>query len=150
MDYIEESENILLGYNDIVDSIDNLKREISEVNAEITCLKNFNYSDMPKGGNGALPDDYLVNKLFRKQRATEELKITIHKLKRINDILSNLSKGEDNEDHEKILRAFYIKNLKGEILGKAMSCSERHAYRLKNIAIKRFTVQYFGIKGLGE
>lgn len=150
MDYVREAENILRGYNDIVDSVENLKKELSEINAEITCLKNFNYSGMPQGGGSSLPDDILVNKLFRKQKATEELKITIHKLGRINDILSKLSEGNGNEEHEKILRAFYIKNLKAENLEKEMECSERHAYRLKNTAIRRFAVQYFGIKVHGE
>jgi len=150
MDYIKEAENRLRNYNDLVDSVDNLKQELYELNAELTNVKDINYSGMPHGSGGLLPDDRLVNKLYRKQKAIEELKKTLKAIKRMDNVLKNLSNGEGNEKHEKVLRLFYIEGARGHALEEALDCSERHCYRLKGIAIRRLAVQLFGIKGLGE
>jgi len=150
MDYKKEAENQLREYNDLLDSVENLKGEIAEIDAQLTSIKNTDYSGMPHGSGSGLPDDRLVNKLYRKQKATEELKSTLRTIKRIDKVLGNLSKGEGNEKHEQVLRLFYLKNIRGQALEEALECSERHAYRLKGIAIRRLAIQLFGIKGLGE
>ncbi|QAT40853.1 DUF1492 domain-containing protein [Clostridium sp. JN-9] len=150
MDYVKEAENYLRSYNDLTSSVDNLKREISEINAELACIKNTDYSGMPHGSGSRLPDDILVNKLYRKQKAIEELKKTSRAINRIDYVLKKLSEGEGNEKHEKVLRLFYIEGARGQALEEALECSERHCYRLKGIAIRRLAVQLFGIKGLGE
>lgn len=150
MDYVKEAENYLRSYNDLTSSVDNLKREISDINAELTCIKNIDYSGMPHGSGSGLPDDLLVNKLYRKQKAVDELKKTIRAISRIDYVLKKLSEGEGNEKHEKVLRLFYIEGARGQALEEALECSERHCYRLKGIAIRRLAVQLFGIKGLGE
>jgi hypothetical protein len=150
MDYIKEAENYLRNYNDLVDSVDNLKNEIYEINADLTSIKNIDYSGMPHGSGGALPDDKLINKLYRKQKAEEELKKTLIAINRIDCVLKKLSEGEDNKKYEKILRLYYIEGARGQALEEALECSERHCYRLKGIAIRRLAVQLFGIKGLGE
>jgi hypothetical protein len=150
MNYIKEAEDYLRNYNDLVKSVDNLKTEISEINAELTCIKNIDYSGMPHGSGSGLFDDRLVNKLYRKQKAEEELKKTVKAIHRINTVLKGLSEGEGNEKHEQVLRLFYIEGARGQALEEALECSERHCYRLKGIAIRRLAIQLFGIKGLGE
>lgn len=150
MNYIKEAEDYLRNYNDLLSAVDNLKREISEIDEDLVCIKNIDYSGMPHGSGSALPDDKLVNKLYRKQKAEEELESTQKAIKRVNEVLEGLNVGEGNEKHEEVLRLFYIENARGQALEKKLDCSERHAYRLKGRAIRRLAVQLFGIKVIGE
>lgn len=149
MNYIKEAEDYLRNYNDLLKSVDNLKKEISEINSELTCIKSIDYSGMPHGSGSGFPEDRLVNKLYRKQKAEDELKRTVKAIKRLDAVLKGLSEGEGNEKHEEILRLFYIEGARGQALEEALECSERHCYRLKGMAIRRLAVQLFGIKVLG-
>lgn len=150
MNYIKEAEDYLRNYNDLLSAVDNLEKEIEEINEELACIKSMDYSGMPHGSGSVLPDDRLVNKLYRKQKAEKELKSTQNAIKRIDEVLEGLSVGEGNEKHEKILRLFYLEGARGQALEEVLECSERHAYRLKGIAIRRLAVQLFGIKVIGE
>ena len=150
MNYIKEAEDYLRNYNDLLSAIDNLTREISEINEDLVCIKNIDYSGMPHGSGVGLPDDKLVNKLFRKQKAEEELESTRNAVKRIDKVLEGLSNGDGNEKHQQVLRLFYIEGVRGQALEDALECSERHVYRLKGRAIRRLAIQLFGIKVIGE
>jgi hypothetical protein len=150
MDYVKEAENYLRNYNDLMDSVYNLKREISEIEEDLLCIKNIDYSGMPHGSGSQLPDDNTVNMLYRKIKAEEELKKTLRTINRIDSVLKNLSEGEGNEKHAKALKLFYIHGVRGQGLEDSLECSERHCYRIKGLAIRRLAVQLFGIKGLGE
>lgn len=148
MDYKKDAEDQLRYYKYLKGAVDNLKTEISNINTELTCIKNIDYSGMPHGSGSALPDDNIVNKLYRKQRAIEELKITLRAIKRIEVILDKIQ--ELNESEGKILKVFYIEGLRGEALEDAMGCSERNCYRIKYEAIKKLAIELYGIKVLGE
>ncbi|KGK88023.1 hypothetical protein [Clostridium sp. HMP27] len=150
MDYIKEAEGYLRNYTDLTDAVENLEKELEFLEEEITGAKAIDYSGMPGGGGAALPDDRLVNLLYQKQIKEKSLELTKKKIKLIDSVLSQMAVGEGNEQDEKVLRKFFIDNIRGQALEKEFGVSERHVYRMKGKAIRRFAIQIFGIKGLGE
>jgi hypothetical protein len=100
MNYIKEAEEYLRSYSDLKDSIVNIKKELEFLELEITGAKAIDYSGMPGGGGAALPDDRLVNLLYKKQVKEAALESTTNTLSYINYIFERLS-----EKEAKVLKA---------------------------------------------
>ncbi len=144
MDYIKEAEGYLRSYNDLNQSIELMENEIQYLDEELTGAKAIDYSGVSSSGD-SLPDDRIVNLLYQKQIKQKSLDLTLLKVKHIERIFSNLG-----ERDEEILKAFYIKRLRGIELEGQFQLSERQLYNLRKIAIRRFAIQLFGIKVVGE
>ncbi|SKA99397.1 hypothetical protein SAMN05443428_13530, partial [Caloramator quimbayensis] len=71
---------------------------------------------------------------------------TINAIESIENTLNNFAK--DNEKYEKILREWLINNKSLEYVAEQLGISERHIYREKNKALKKYAIQLFGIKVL--
>lgn len=145
MNYIKEAEEYLRSYSDLKDSIVNIKKELEFLELELTGAKAIDYSGMPGGGGAALPDDRLVNLLYKKQVKEAALESTTNTLSYINYIFERLS-----EKEAKVLKAFYIEGLRGTALEEEFELCERQVYNLRQPAIRRFAKQLFGIKAIGE
>ena len=145
MDYIKEAEGYLRSYPDLTESITNIEMELDFLEEEITGAKAIDYSGMPSGGGSALPDDRIVNLLYKKQVKQKALESTTAKIKHIECIFKKIG-----EKDEKLLKAFYVEGLRGMALEEKFNVSDRQVYNLKKIAIKRFAIQLFGIKAVGE
>lgn len=145
MDIIKDAEMYLEGYWDLKDSVKNIKAEIRLLEEDISSVKSLDYSGMPQGSGASLPDDKLINLIYKKQSKESMLRRTEEKIAFIENILSKLAKDEDG----KVLKAYYIDCLRGEELEKEMCTCERNIYRIKKKAIRRFAIQLFGIVGLG-
>lgn len=145
MDYIKEAEVYLRSYRDFKKSIELIENEIEYLDEELVGAKAIDYSGMPSGGGATLPDDRIINLLYQKQVKQKALESTILKVNHIENIFINLG-----EKDEEILKAFYLDNLRGIELEGKFGVSERHAYNLKKAAIKRFAIQLFGIKIVGD
>lgn len=144
MNYIKEAEEYLRSYSDLKDSIVNIQKELEFLELEITGAKAMDYSGMP-GGGAALPDDRLVNLLFKKQVKEAALESTENTIAYIKSIFKNLS-----EEESKVLKAFYVEGLRGTALEEKFKICERQVYNLRKPAIRRFAKQLFGIKVIGE
>lgn len=145
MDYIREAIEYLKSYKDMLISLDNLQEEIRELNAEIPGDKAITMNDMPHGSGPSLPDDAIINKLCRLQKAKEEYAFTKKKLEKMDKIIKGLSKGED-EYYEKVLRMWYIDDIDVGQIAKELNYTERHIYRIKGIALRKFAIQLHGVK----
>lgn len=144
MDYIKEAEGYLKSYRDLKQSIALIESEIEYLDEELTGAKAIDYSGMPSGG-AVLPDDKVVNLLYQKQVKQKALEATRLKVKHIEAIFENLGSKD-----EEILKACYLEHLRGIELEGRFRLSERQVYNLRKIAIKRFAIQLFGIKVVGE
>lgn len=145
MDYIKEAEGYLRSYRDFKQSIALMESEIEYLDEELTGAKAIDYSGMPSGGGAALPDDRVVNLLYQKQVKQKALDSTRLKVKHIENIFDNLG-----PKYEEVLKACYLDHLRGIELEGQFRLSERQVYNLRKIAIKRFAIQLFGIKVVGE
>lgn len=155
MDYIREAINNLRDYNDLKQSLDNLRDEVMEIDAELKCIKEVDYSGMPHGSGSKNPDDNLVNKIYRKQKAMQEYKLTKHKLERLDRVLNKLSEGKGNEFQEEIVRYFFVDYKNASQIKKLLNeaghdLSERQIYRIRDRGIRKLAVRFFGIKGAGD
>lgn len=150
MDYIREAIEYLKSYKDLQASLENLSFEIKELNAVIPGDKSIELDGMPHGSGSSLPDDAIVNKLFRLQKAKEEYVKTKKAIDHMDKVLAGLSDSEEHKIHEKVLRLWFLENRRADDIGKQINCSERHVFRIKNIAIRRLAVQLFGIKVIGS
>lgn len=144
MDYVREAIEYLRSYNDLEKALKNLNEEILKLNTDLKCVKEIDYSGMPHGSGNETPDDMLVNKLYRKQKAIEEYGQTKKAIGRIDKVLEGLS-----EDESRVLKMWFIDNARRDDIAEALHCSEPNAYRIKNRAIRKLAIQLFGIKGLG-
>lgn len=141
MNYIKEAESELRCYDELNKSVARIENELQLINRELTNVKSMNYDAVP-GGNNPYPDDRIVNLIFKKQEKEDALSLTHDKLRHIDDILESL--GEDGV----ILRRTYIN---GEMYFKIyndLNMSERTFYNRKAEAVRRFSIQLFGIKAV--
>lgn len=162
MDYIKEAIEYLRHYNDLKISLESLKYEVMQIDAEVKSIKAIDYSGQPHGSGGKSPDDLLVNRVYRKQKAIQEIKLTKIKLAKLNEALNGLSDGEDNYLQEELVRWFYIDHKKLSQIKKKLEqknvehnfkdkeLSDRQIYKIRDKGIKRMAIRFFGIKGFGD
>lgn len=162
MDYIREAIEYLRHYNDLKISLETLKYEVMQIDAEIKSVKAIDYSGQPHGSGGKAPDDLLVNRVYRKQKAMQEIKLTKIKLAKLDEALSGLSEGQGNQLQEEMVRWFYVDNKKLSQVRKNLEqrnmdhnfrdkeLSDRQIYKIRDKGIKRMAIRFFGIKGFGD
>ena len=133
-----------------------------QINAEIKSTKAIDYSGQPHGSGGKSPDDLLVNEVYRKQKAIQEIKLTKIKIKKIDEALTGLSEGEGNELQEEMVCWFYVEHKKLSQIKKKLEqrniehnfkdkeLSDRQIYKIRDKGIKRMAIRFFGIKGFGD
>lgn len=145
MDYIRETIEYLKNYDSLRQSLVNLEMDIKELksNLDVGKIGAINYSDMPKGSSSQLPDDNIVNNIYKLKVKRQEYAITKKTLEKMDKVLSGL-----DPYYEKILRSYYIDGLREETLYKHTNCSERNFYRCKNTALRVFAVQLHGINAI--
>lgn len=145
MDYIREAIEHLRSYNDLQFALQNLSREIAELKATMPDVKAIEITDMPKGGGPAGADDILVNKVYRLQMAKTEYKTAYRAVKKIDQTLEDISLQKGCETFGGLLRAWFIQHRDKEDISLELGYSERQIYRIKDIALRKFAIQYFGI-----
>lgn len=145
MDYKREVIEYLKNYSKLIDSIENLKDEIAELRIDIKSLSGIGYSDMPSGNGGVgEPDDRIINKMVRLEKAQEEYKTTTKTVKRIERAFARFEK--ENKSYYKILKGCFIDQYTEEQLMKDFHYSDRNLRRLKQKALKAFAIEIYGIK----
>jgi DNA-directed RNA polymerase specialized sigma subunit len=145
MDYVREAIEYLRSYNDLKSALENLGCEVRELRAMFPGDKAMVISSEPHGSGGSGMDDAVLNKLYKLKKAEEEYSSTKHKIKQIDSILKQLSNKPGYELHEQVLRMWFIENMRAEDIAVRVNVSERHVFRIKNIAIRRLAVLLFGI-----
>lgn len=147
MDYVREAIKYLESYNDLEKSKENLAMTIRELKA-ITGEKPANLNGMPHGSSSINFDDKLINNMYRLQVAEKNFKDTVKEMKRIDKILEELDKDIGEGKHGTLLRKWFIENETKEKIAEDLNISVRHAFRIKNVAIRRLAIQLHGINAV--
>lgn len=142
MDYIKETIEYLKSYKDLEVSRMNLQDKINIINAEIGGQA-ISYKDT-SGGSGQEPDDALLNRIFQRDRCKEQLTETLRVIGHIEKAFNSFE--TDNDQYGKLLRSWLIENKSLEYTAEQLGVTERHIYRIKNQALKKFAIQLFGIR----
>ncbi|OPJ58447.1 DUF1492 domain-containing protein [Clostridium oryzae] len=145
MDYIRDAVEYLENYDNLKRSLENLKLDIMELNLDLKsgAMKGIKYSDMPKGDSANLPDDVIVNKMYKLKVKKNEYALTRKMLEKMDEVIDKLPELDRN-----ILRSWYIDGLRGDTILTHTGCSERNFYRCKSKALKVFAIQLHGIKAV--
>lgn len=138
MDYLREAENILRKVNLLEKALDNLKRHkglIIQRNAPQGC-KALSF-DKPAS---APIDKETLTELCEYAQCIERITATEYEIKRIKDIISQLSCEEQN-----LIQLWYIDGMsKDEIKEKLYISSHSTLYKLQRQAVSNFALLYFG------
>ena len=145
MDYMREAVEYLKNYDKLNVALNNLKDEIRELKIDIKSVSGVEYSDLPKGA-GINTDDRIINLMFRLDKAQEEYKKTSRTLNRMNKVFDSFEKIDNN--YAKILKKYFIENLTEAQIADDLEISYRHLRRLKQQAIKAFSITIFGISAM--
>jgi len=146
VNYIREAENVLKYYKDLCQSIDRMDREIARL---IRKAGPHDISAMVMDEQlGSGKHDETINILFEIQQLTENRAKTEEELNKVNVMLEDISKQPGCEKYGEVLRKWYIESKPRYVIAKEFGYTERHIYRIKNEAIRKFAVRLFGIEAL--
>ena len=127
-------------YEAIRESLGTLPEEIKGLEEDMG-LRGTRYDSEPvKGGGGG--DERLVAYIDRKARLEKNLEIAGDKARRIERGLSVLT-----EQERLVLTRFFIHRERGYLdrLCGELGCEQAHVYRLKDAALRKFTLAMFGV-----
>ncbi|WP_089610079.1 hypothetical protein [Dehalobacterium formicoaceticum] len=147
MNYIREAEERLRYYRELYASIRQNERDISRliVKAGPKHLTAIAISEAATSGNG---HDETINILYQIQ-VLSDIKLKTEKaMDEVNAIIKDISKDDGCELYGKLLHDWYIERKPKDQIGEEMHISERHVYRIKDRAIRKFAVRLFGIEAL--
>lgn len=150
MDYIREAEKVLRHYRDLKYALDNLRHQIEII------IKRYGPSDakiaqLDETGIKCGHYDNTLNDMFKLQVLSENEKKTAEEIKKIDEILNQIEKEPGCEYYSQVLRLWYIEKVpKEEIAGLIgySPNSRQSIYNIKDQAIRKFAVMYFGIGAL--
>ena len=145
MNYIREAIEELDEYNRLRCSLANLVEEIRDIRSTMPDVKTVVIDDMPHGNCPSSPDDAIVNKLYIIQKKQKEYTHTKRRIERIDRILESISKEKGCEKYGKLLKLWYIEKWDKADIATEIGYTERHLYRVKSSAIRKFAIELNGI-----
>ncbi len=146
MNYIREAENVLRYYRDLYRSIEHMDREIARLirQAGPSDIKAIVVDEQLGSGR----HDETINILFQIQQLSENRAKTESELKKVEDILDDISRQAGCEKYGIVLKKWYVEGQPRHEIAKELGYTERHLYRIKSRAIRKFAVSLFGIEAL--
>lgn len=148
MNYIKEAENVLKYYRDLNRSIDHMSHEIGKLMGQNAPHHLTAVPLDPAGGIHGSGKDDTYNVLYKIKVLTENRDKTKAELDTINQILDEIIKEPGCEKYRYVLMEWYIHRTPKEEIAEEMPCSVRNVYRLRDEAIKKFALRYFGLEVL--
>jgi hypothetical protein len=149
MDYVREAEKVLYHYRDLKFALENLSHQIAKVIGQSAPARAKGEMEITGIKYGYRDDAY--NSLFKLQVLTENKEKTAAEIEKIDKLLDALEKESDCEYYAQVLREWYIeKTPKEEIAGliNYSPNSRQSIYNIKDKAIRKFAVMYFGLGAL--
>ena len=141
MDYKKCAIEDLRKYNAMKSSIENMRERISSLYDSYKSVKCSTSDATPVKGGGNMAEERLIGNIVERERLKLNLLATQKLLQAIDRGLGGLT-----DQERKILDSFYISG-KGSIykLTQELKYEERYVYTLKDAALKKFTIEMYGI-----
>ena len=150
MDYVREAEKVLYHYRELRFALENLERQISALVYQ-SAPAAWKAADIEETGVKYGFRDDAYNVLFKIKVLTENRERTSAEIERVDRLLGEIEKDPDCQYYAQVLRFWYIeKTPKNEIAGiiNYSSASRQSIYNIKDRAIRKFAVMYFGLGAL--
>ena len=144
-DWEKNAVKDLREYGCIKESLINIPAEIHELETAARTVKSVTYDKTPVEGGTSGREDALINNIDRRGRLAENLEVAKSKVARIERGLAVLSERE-----RRVLDGFFMRREYGylERLKLDLGYEDRQVYRIKDEALKKFTLAMFGIVDL--
>lgn len=148
MNYIKETETILWYYRDLYHSIEEMSKRVGRLVAKAG-PSNLTAMVLDDTGIRSGKVDEAVNMFFEIQKLMELKQKTKRELDEIENILSEFDKEKGCELYGTVLRKWYIERIPKEDIAREIGYnSKQSVYDIKNKAIRKLAVRYFGIDAL--
>lgn len=149
LNYVKEAEQILWHYRDLYCSVENLNHEIAMMvgSQGPKLLSVVTLDEAGIHGGGSRNDD-AYNLIFRLKILTENRDTTLAELSKADRLLKNISQEPGCELYGEVLEHWYIKRTPKDDIADLTGYDVRHIYRIKDKAIRKFAVRYFGLEAM--
>lgn len=149
MNYIKEAEEILKYYRDLDRSVKNMRREISRLMDKQT-PSSLNALPLDVTGvHGGSGQDEAYNVLYRIKVLAENCNKTLAEIELVTKELDEIDRDPECEGYGIVLWDWYVAGVpRNEIAEKLGYTSMQSVYALKDRAIRKFAVRYFGIEAM--
>ncbi|MEG1945231.1 MAG: DUF1492 domain-containing protein [Oscillospiraceae bacterium] len=144
-DWKQNAISDLREYENVKQSLTAIPEQYKEINARITSIRASGTTSTPIQGGCSAQEDAMINAIDKKERLRINYGVARSKINRMERGLKSLS---DNE--RRVLELFYINRTNDYIdrLCEEMGYEQAQLYRLKDAAVKKFTLSMFGIVDL--
>lgn len=141
MDWKKCAIEDLRKYNSMKASLDMMRERIESLNSSYKAIKCSTSDATPVKGGGNMAEDRLINNIVERER----LKYNYLATEKLVNLIGRGIKGLDDKDI-KILDAFYMTGSRSVYkLMQDLGYEERQIYNLKDAALKKFTIEMYGI-----
>lgn len=129
-------------YEQVQQSLINIPQEIGTLEMAMTALRGAGFDKTPVEGGTSTYESRLIDNIDRRERLKINLEIAQAKVQRIGRGLAALS-----ENEALVLRRFYIRRERDYLdrLCEELGYEERNIYKIKDVALKKFTLAMFGV-----
>ena len=129
-------------YMAIKDSLVSIPEEMKALEIDMQLVRGTSYDKSPVQGGASGREDRLIDYIDKKGRLAENLRAATVRVRRIERGLEGLT---DNE--RLVLHRFFISREHGHVdrLCEELGYEERTIYRIKDSALKKFTLSMFGV-----
>lgn len=149
MNFIKEAENVLEHHRDLEYSLKLIERRIVKLK----------YSGAPKDLTASVMNDIFIkqypkhdetiNILCELKQLVDERLDVLKELEEVESVLEDISEGDGCEHYGKILKMWYIEKIPKEKIAEELFYSSRQTvYDIKNRALRKFTIRWFGVTAL--
>jgi hypothetical protein len=142
MNWIKEAEKELQNYKNTKTQIRSIPELIRNVDIEIASIKSTRVDSIPVSGGTNAREDWLIDKLMRKEELEMKKKIAEKHMDLVERGLNALDASE-----RRVLELFYIDRPKDYIdrLCDELGYEQSNLYYHKNIALRKFTLAIYGV-----
>jgi hypothetical protein len=151
MDWIREAESVLRHYRDLTYALKNLNHQIARLTWKGTPHELTAAPIDQVGVSGSGYSDDAMNIAYQLMMLQQSKKETQEEIKRIDNILAGLDDAPGCENYSQVLKYRYIEQYPMEEVAGLLNYSansRRSVYGIKNQAIRKFAVRYFGLPAL--
>lgn len=150
MNFIKEAENILKYYKDLNRSVDHMGHEIAKlISHNAPTLPSAVSLDLTGVHGSGHEDDNTYNVLYKIQLLSESREKTRSEMELVNIILQEICQEPGCEEYKNLLIHWYVNRTPKEEIAEIFGYSSKQsAYNLRDQAIKKFAVRYFGIDAM--
>ena len=142
MDWKREAVDKLRGYVARQKSLDNIPDEIARLKTEYSAIRSATTDSTPVSGGGNKREDALLSNITHRQELNARLRDATLWIATVDSAMSVL---DDNE--KLVLNSLFVYRAKGnrERLSTELRVERSEVYRIKDRALRKFTIALYGI-----